>query len=307
LLPVGVVAVCFGAGSSQTTAFDAASVKVVDRLSPGGSETTGGPGTSSPGRIRFPRALLADLVASAYDVALDEIVGPDWIRDSRGQNRYEVVATMPPNTSRQQLKSMLQNLLAERFRLVVHREHRTFPGYALVVARGGPKLKTARAQLPGQSSEISVNRDGSVAPPHGQPVLSPSRGRLWVSAPKTPLAKFANDLSFYIPQAMGTHNPYMRGQIRPRVIDNTGLAGLYDIELECYCAGCLDPATVMRQMGFNEPGASDRSEASDPPGGGLPNIFTALEKQLGLRLEKVNGVPVEVIVIDRVNKIPTAN
>jgi uncharacterized protein (TIGR03435 family) len=98
---------------------------------------------------------------------------------------------------------------------------------------------------------------------------------------------------------------------RARVIDKTGLTGKYDFSLEFYCAGCRGPRAIVATL----PLLAARAQADSPPaaaanepeGGGLPNIFAALEKQLGLKLEKVKDVPVDVIVIDRVDKVPTEN
>jgi uncharacterized protein (TIGR03435 family) len=71
-------------------------------------------------------------------VAADQISGPGWIRDFSGPDLYEIAATMSPDTTKEQFQLMLQNLLAERFHLVVHHETRMFSGYVLSVARGSP-------------------------------------------------------------------------------------------------------------------------------------------------------------------------
>ncbi len=63
------------------------------------------------------------------------------ISDLAAPNRYEITATMPPGTTKEQVRLMLRNLLVERFHLAVHHEARNFPGYELTVAKDGPKLK----------------------------------------------------------------------------------------------------------------------------------------------------------------------
>jgi uncharacterized protein (TIGR03435 family) len=78
------------------------------------------------------------LLQKAYGVAADQISGPGWIRDFSGPDLYEIAATMSPDTTKEQFQLMLQNLLAERFHLVVHHETRMFSGYVLSVARGSP-------------------------------------------------------------------------------------------------------------------------------------------------------------------------
>jgi uncharacterized protein (TIGR03435 family) len=91
------------------------------------------------------------------------------------------------------------------------------------------------------------------------------------------------------------------------VTDKTGLTGKYDFTLEFSCAGC-NTGALGAMLAPRPPGDAPAAEAaSEPQGGGFPNIFVAMEKQLGLKLNKVQDIPLDVIVIDRVDKVPTAN
>jgi len=85
----------------------------------------------------------------------------------------------------------------------------------------------------------------------------------------------------------------------PRVIDRTGLTGIYDFTLDYECLACQGARANVVGEGRGTP------EASEPAR--FPSLFTALEKQLGLKLEKAQDVPVDVSVIETVDKIPTAN
>jgi uncharacterized protein (TIGR03435 family) len=98
---------------------------------------SGGPGTKDPGRITYNGVTLKMLLKRAYDISPDQISGPDWL-DSE---RYDIVAKVPPGTTPEQFRLMLQNLLAERFELRQHRETKTLPVYLLTVANNGPKLE----------------------------------------------------------------------------------------------------------------------------------------------------------------------
>src|SRR5579862_5104448 len=132
-----LAAACF----AQTPAFDAASVKVFDPAARPPWLNTGGPGTSDPSRIHLAHASMLELLTRAYGVHTDEISGgPKWIWDFPPSGYYILDATMAAETTKEQFQSMLQNVLAERFKLAVHHETRNFPGYDLVVAKGGPKL-----------------------------------------------------------------------------------------------------------------------------------------------------------------------
>jgi uncharacterized protein (TIGR03435 family) len=122
--------------------FDVASVKP---LSPppagsgrGGGGGPTGPGTADPGRIHYAAIRLKDLVINAYNVKEFQIVGPGWLDKTDETTRFTVDATMAPETTKEQLRVMLQYLLAERFGLTIHRETRDVPKYSLTVAGMDP-------------------------------------------------------------------------------------------------------------------------------------------------------------------------
>src|SRR5271170_2469705 len=127
--------------AGQEPAFEVASVKPVNLASHPVFGNRGGPGTADPGRIHFCCVGMFSLLMRAYDVQIDQIVGPSWIMENMGPNLYQVDATMPAGATKAQFELMMQSLLAERFHLEIHREARNFPGYDLVVAKDGPKLK----------------------------------------------------------------------------------------------------------------------------------------------------------------------
>jgi uncharacterized protein (TIGR03435 family) len=119
------------------------------------------------------------LVMRAYDLELDQILGPSWIMDNMGPNLYEVDATMPPDTTKAQYQLMMQQLLRERFHLEFHRERRNFPGYELVIAQEGSKLKRSKPDAAAVSLDASQltkrNAEGMVILPPG-PQLFTSLG-----------------------------------------------------------------------------------------------------------------------------------
>jgi uncharacterized protein (TIGR03435 family) len=138
----------FAQSADAPPAFEAASVKVAARGEPRDILNAviplgmrGGPGSSDPGQISFTNASLKTIVVDAYGVKRYQVSGPDWIE----AGGYNIIAKLPPNTSREQVRLMLQNLLAERFKLTLHREKRELPVYALGVAKNGPKMKVSQA------------------------------------------------------------------------------------------------------------------------------------------------------------------
>lgn len=103
----------------------------------------GGPGSGEPGRVTYTFSTIRDLIADAYGVRRNQVSGePNWL-DSR---RFDVVAKVPEGATRDQVKLTLQNLLAERFKLTLHRETKELPIYALVVDAKGPRLKDSTSQ-----------------------------------------------------------------------------------------------------------------------------------------------------------------
>ena len=121
--------------SGQPASFGVASVKPVNLASHPVFGNRGGPGTPDPGRIHLCCVGMFSLLMRAYDVEIDQIIGPSWIMENMGPNLYQIDATMSPGTTKAQFQLMMQNLLVERFQLAVHRETRNFPGYELVVGQ----------------------------------------------------------------------------------------------------------------------------------------------------------------------------
>lgn len=221
--------------------FDAASVKVSPPI--GGTNNFVGM-RIDPGRIHIANFGLEPIIMRAYGVQGDQMVGTP--NEFRYPLAYEITATFPADTAQDQIPLMLQSLLADRFKLVVHRETRVLPVYFLVVAKNGPKLQ--------------VSHEDKMF------YRNPRRGH--VEEKKVNMSSFAQSL----------HSNPMAD--RP-VIDKTGLTGDYDFTLD------WTP---------NDATSGDLS---------APSLFTALQEQMGLKLEAQNA-PREVLVIDHAEK-PTEN
>jgi uncharacterized protein (TIGR03435 family) len=111
-----------------------------------------GPRDSQPGTFVVTNNSLDKLIRWAFRVKEYQVSGPKWLNDD--SVCFDIEAKMPPGASRAQLRLMLQNLLAERFKLTIHRETRPLPAYELVTAKGGAKLEPAKAGAkPGISYE----------------------------------------------------------------------------------------------------------------------------------------------------------
>jgi uncharacterized protein (TIGR03435 family) len=233
-----------------------------------------------PGRLNFANVSLKDLIRQAYEVKDYQITGPDWLNATR----YDVVAKLPPNTTKEQVPLMLQSLLADRFKLTLHRDKKELPVYVLVVGKNGPKLKKSEEDSGGPA-------------PAGPPGLFGGRGRVQMgrgrlTAKNSTVSGFADILS--------------RQLDRP-VVDGTGIQGLYDFTLEWTPdeRQNMRPGGVvpMREAG-EEAHAGPAPNAPEP--GAHPTIFAAVQEQFGLKMEAKKN-PVEILVIDHAEKAPTEN
>ncbi len=280
-------------------AFDAASVKLQDPSIPRtGSQKHGGPGIDDSGRVTYDHLTMRDLLAEAYGISWDQIVGPGWATDATGDSgAFAITATMPNDTTVVQFQLMLRNLLADRFHLTVHHESKSFPGYELTVASGGFKLKES------PEDNAVPARPGSPRDVNGFPLRNPGamssgtspRMGKWgtiLSSNRMSMPQFAQRLGEMINESNGVA---LNASI-PRVVDKTGLNGVYEFTLSFWGIAIL-PALL----------PVDFAPRAPEPGEIGPSLFTALETQLGLKLTKMKDVPVDMLIVDHVDKVPTGN
>jgi uncharacterized protein (TIGR03435 family) len=280
--------------ASVTPAFEVASVKPAPPPDSSGMHVNsdGGPGTPRPERYTAVNLDFAGFVMYAYDIKRFQISGPDWIRTER----YNVSAIVPPHATREQFRLMLQNLLAERFALKIHWENRTMPIYELAVAKGGPKLEETKPDEPVDPEQANPRTaPKSAKAPDGFPSLPDGN---------TPIVMMMSTRNGPA-MAMRAHNETAEGiasmlshQVNLPVRDATGLKGKYDFTLY-WLVRAIDRSI---SAASSDPNGSP-TLWSDSPG---PMLFEAIQQQLGLKLEPKKG-PVPIVVVDRVEKKPTAD
>src|ERR1022692_1430848 len=253
----------------------------------------GGPGSDDPGRINCEYTTLRMLLTRAYQVKSQEIFGPGWLDSAH----FNIIAKLPQGATKERVAMMFRNLLAERFKLALHHETRALPTYSLTVAKGGLKIKES-AQAPAAASDDAQPAGGR--PPIGKdgfPILRPSafaggpitlyrQGRTRLQASNTKLATLAEALS---------------RQLDRVVIDETGLAGKYEITLN-WTPEATEPGGRPRPAASVRPEGIASQEESPPE----PDLFAAMEQQLGLKLVS-KKIPRDTLVIDRAEKVPIEN
>ena len=235
-------------------------------------------GNQPGGRFTATNVPLRLLIRVAYKIQDFQVVGaPDW------SDRFDIVAKAasdippePPGAPPGPLQFMLQSLLAERFKLVAHPETRELPIYALTIARSdgklGPGLRQAAVDC--QASLAAARARGNGPPPFPGPGERPTCGLRMA-----PGLMSGGGVS--ISQLADTLSPFLQRV----VIDRTGLAGNFDVDLT------WTPEQL--PQGPPPPGAPPLPPI-DPNG---PSLFTALQEQLGLKLDSTKG-SVSVLVID---------
>jgi uncharacterized protein (TIGR03435 family) len=254
---------------------------------------------------------LRDLIRTAYEVKDYQITGPEWLGNPMSAQRFNIQATMPAGATEKQVPEMLKALLADRFKLTIHHDTKDHSVYALIVGKGGSKLKESEPDAPppetpeepkkgemvmGQGSS-QVRISGSMADggkgavikggPMGQMKMSMVEGKMHMEAAKMTMAMLCEFASRFVD--------------RP-IVDMTELKGNYIVALDLTMD---DLKNVAKAAGMAMPGAGGAggsAEASDPSGS---SIFQSIQ-QMGLKLE-ARKAPLDTIVVDHLEKAPTEN
>jgi uncharacterized protein (TIGR03435 family) len=237
-------------------------------------------------QVRISYLSLKDYISIAYQVGLNQIIGPDWL----GSQRFDIAGKLPDGASRTDVNEMLQALLAERFRLKAYREMKEFPIYALEVAKTGFKAtQTATADVVETADAVNVAAGGTAA----GVAISFGEGSSFALGTSSFEVK---KLSMRIMADMLT-----RFLDRP-VVDMTNLKGGYDLVLpiapeermpmlirSAVAAGVILPPQALALL----------------DGSSMGSLMDSMKK-VGLSLE-ARRAPLEVIVVDSMQKTPSEN
>jgi uncharacterized protein (TIGR03435 family) len=266
--------------SPDTVRFDVASIKPATDASGKvrvGDQiwTSAGASFRPGGAFEAVNATLGSIIRLAYGLREFQTVGaPVWV----DTDRFDIQARGPQGAAESEGPRRLQSLLAARFALKVHRETRDRPIYALVLARANGSIGPRLRQSDGPPAPAASRAANGACTPPGPP--GPISMRL---------------CGVTMAQLVDTFLPMYTGR---RVVDRTGLAGGFDLAIS------FDSRQMVAGVGPGG-GFPASPQAAEPPAPDVVSIFTALEEQLGLKLQAQTG-PDEVLVIDHVER-PTPN
>jgi len=271
-----------GNAAAEPLAFDVVSIKPhkdegISRVGIGFRTT--------PDGLSFSGGSLDMLLRMAFDVPRDRLLNePEWVKSSRLDLDAKVAPEDAPRLktlTRQQHWAMLIPVLEDRCRLKFHHENRELEVYTLVAAKGGPKLKEAEAA------------DSDAIAPDSTPRTQAARSPMRMSISSKGMTIHGHDAT------MESLIEMISQQVGITVVDKTGLTGKYDFTLSW-----MPDEGAWQLMGLPIPGPPPEGSAQpqEPVG---PSIFTAVQEQLGLKLE-AQKEKVDVIVIDRIEQ-PSAN
>jgi uncharacterized protein (TIGR03435 family) len=229
-------------------AFEVASVKPHVSGAPGSTGRTGI--QEDAGQIQIENLSLRTLIAISFDLKeRAQLVGPGWLSGVR----FAIAAEPPAGYKREQLQYLLRNLWTDRFKLSVHHETKPTSAFALVVAKGVPKLP--------ESAGPKTYLTGR----HGL-----------IEGKQRSMAELADTLTNLLGE---------------RVVAQTALSALYDLQLKWTPDASPHP-----------PVGADGGAAAEPE----LSLFTALQEQLGLRLES-QKLSADIVVVDHIEREPTEN
>lgn len=254
--------------------FEVASVKINKAEGSSPSKISG----TTPGRFVASNTPLRFLILYAYRLLDHQLVGaPDWTSSLS----FDITATYPPGSAPtdNDVRSMLQKLLAERFGLTAHADRRDLTSYTLVVAREGrlgPELRRSDVDcqqwIADKRPQTDAGGPSKVTPSGKRPACMMLATRRWLSGGTRTMAQLAATL---------------QSMVGKPVVDRTGLPGAYDVDL---------------QWSPDDTGGASSGETSVNDG---LSIFSAVQEQLGLKLVARRD-QFDVLVVDRVER-PTAN
>jgi uncharacterized protein (TIGR03435 family) len=303
----------FAQAPAAKLAFEVASIKPAGPLDPAAIMS----GKAHVGmkidgfRVDIGMFAISDLIQYAYKLKSYQLISPDWMKGMSAQ-RWDIIATMPPGSNKEQVPEMMQTLLAERFKLEFHKETKEHAAYVLTVAKTGLKMQEAPTDPEPAKAEPPVPGEGPKAPAGNDNT-------------KIDVKQTADGANVTIgggeagpmKMNMGPNGMHMEMEKMPMdglvemigklvnkpIVDQTGLKGKYKVAIDIPMAEMMNMARAAGAPVPNNAGAGPADAASDPSGSST--IFQTV-KTLGLNLE-AKKMAIDITVVDKCEKAPSEN
>jgi uncharacterized protein (TIGR03435 family) len=263
-------------------------------------------------RVDIGYFTLAQLITYAYKMKAYQVTGPDWMKSAH----WDIEATLPEGANKDQVPEMMQALLADRFKLVIHHSSKEMPILALEVGKNGVKMASSPPDPPptdkpddkdvtvidAGTGQMRVKTTGRIGEGGSTQISGGPAGNLKVSVNNGMMHMESSKMTMEI------LSQQLTGFVGQPVIDKTALKGTYVVAVDI---SVEDLQAIAKSQGFAfgaagpapaQGNSSPVPTASDPSGG---SVYASIEK-LGLKLNK-EKLPVDMIVVDRLEKIPTDN
>jgi uncharacterized protein (TIGR03435 family) len=269
-------------------------------------------------RVDIGYVSLADLIRMAYDVKPYQVSGPDWMASAR----FDITAKLPDGATKDQVNECLRALLADRFKLTIHHESRERPIYALIVGKGGSRLKPSEPEVvETDAAKADAAKKDAPAPMMvvGGQSVTPTHdgtGAILSGGPSGPMKVTMGPAGEHFEMQRMTLAAFadmLTPMVDRTVVDMTDLQGTYQLTFDVPLADLMAMAAKVGAMsGISMPtlpqgigggstgGGSSAPSAADPTGA---SIFQSVQ-QMGLKLDG-RQAPTDVIVVDHLEKTPT--
>jgi len=289
-LAVSVV-VAFAQAPSARPSFEVASIKLASPFLQAIRDGSLIGMKIDPGYVRIGHMDLGKLIVTAYGVRRDQIVGPDWLVEPAAPdqlNMFDIEGKLPAGATESQVPLMLQSLLEERFKLIVHKGSRETEGYALVVGKGGLKFSSKQAARTPEGWHDDSLR------------VSEGAGGVTVHQGASTITRLPGHMRIETSTIAGLVD-FLRTQFQVPIIDKTGLSGDFDIKMDVETLRAGD-AVVNKDLSDAERLKATIADATQR----LQEGCLAAVKMLGLELEH-QKISLDTIVVEHVEKTPTQN
>ena len=240
-------------------------------------------------QVRIVALPMRDYIAMAYRVKLYQVTGPDWITS----DKFDLSAKLPAGSNSDQIRDMLQSLLAERFGMKLHREKKDLPVYALTLGKSPLKIQESAPDVSGEPAPAKGDLNAAVSGGANGVSVNLGNGSYYT---------FANGKFTVKKVTMDMLGRQLERYVDRPIVDLTGLKGNYDLTVTVTPE---DAQTMLIRAAVNAGVSLPAQVVQLADHGSIASLLDGFE-QLGLKMDS-RKAPLDVLVVDQASKTPTGN